>query len=408
MSHHRPKVLFFGFYRIFLSLALWVIAPVANGQDIGPQNLPSQNSLSPAQPSSDPFDIDYMDARATTLMQQSQMTGMAMAVVIDGQIVFAKGYGETLRGSGENVTADTIFRWASISKSVAANILLSLSEDGHFTLEDYAEPLAPSLKLPKARDRINLLHLLSHQIGLVRNANDVKIEDGLGAIEARQALQDLPYLCPPTQCHSYQNVTFDASAEISERVTGKPYARLVKERLFRPLAMQSASVGYQGLVKAKSWARPHNRFGIAFSKVKPNYYNLPAAAGVNSSVKDLAKWMIAHMPDHSKFPQSRLMALHHPYVATPREQRFMNRRFKALQMAHYGLGWRIYDYHGHKIIGHRGGVQGYRSLALFDPEKNAGIAMMWNSPHSRPIGLQIEFLDRLHKRPLRDWMSFGY
>ena len=75
-----------------------------------------------------------------------------------------------------------------------------------------------------------------------------------------------------------------------------------------------------------------------------------------------------------------------------------------MKKAHYGLGWRVYDYHGHKVIGHRGGVQGYRALVLFDPEKQAGIAMMWNSPHSKPIGLQLEFLDQLYGLPRRDWL----
>ena len=113
------------------------------------------------------------------------------------------------------------------------------------------------------------------------------------------------------------------------------------------------------------------------------------------------------MPDYSDFPDRRLTAMQTARVKTPREQRFLNRRFGDLRNAHYGLGWRVYDYNGHKVVGHRGGVQGYRALALFDPEKNAGIAVMWNSPHTRPIGLQMEFLDQLYGFPRRDWMDFG-
>ena len=353
------------------------------------------------------IDTAYMDARASRLMQQLEMTGLSMAIVENGKITFAKGYGEALRDSGKLVTEDTVFRWASVSKGIAANTMLSLSEDGYFKLDAKAEDLAPSLKLPPAEQRINLFNLLSHQVGIVRNAYDNRIEGGDNARNARNNLNKLNYLCAPASCHTYQNVAYDASSEIIERMTGKPYAQVIQERVFTPLGMTSASATYDGLVNGSNWARPHGRFGKRINSVKPNYYRVPAAAGINSSVKDMAKWMIAQMPDYSKFPDERLAEMQRPRVHTPREQRFLNRRFGDLQNAHYGLGWRVYDYHGNKVVGHRGGVQGYRALSLFDPEKNAGIAVMWNSPHTRPIGLQMEFLDQLYGFPQRDWMDFG-
>ena len=90
------------------------------------------------------IDTAHMDARASRLMQQLEMTGLSMAIVENGKITFAKGYGEALRDSGKIVNADTVFRWASVSKGVAANTLLSLSEDGHFKMDAQAEALAPS------------------------------------------------------------------------------------------------------------------------------------------------------------------------------------------------------------------------------------------------------------------------
>jgi len=371
------------------------IAPTTAALPQSPQIYPSR------------VDTAYMDARASRLMQQLEMTGLSMAIVENGKITFAKGYGEALRDSGKIVNADTVFRWASVSKGVAANTLLSLSEDGHFKMDAQAEALAPSLKLPPAEKRVTLFNLLSHQIGIVRNAYDNRIEGGDGAKNARSKLSQLSYLCAPATCHTYQNVTYDASSEIIERTTGKSYAQVVQERVFNPLGMSTASATYDGLVKGQNWARPHSRFGKRISRVKPNYYRVPAAAGINSSVKDLAKWMVAQMPDYSSFPDERLAEMQRPRVETIREQRFLNRRFGDLRNAHYGLGWRVYDYHGNKVVGHRGGVQGYRALALFDPEKNAGIAVMWNSPHTRPIGLQMEFLDQLYGFPQRDWMDFG-
>ncbi len=366
--------------------------------------------LVPVPQSAPAFKINLVeiDRRANLLMQQLEMTGMSVAVVENGEMTFAKGYGEEIRDSGMMVTADTVFRWASVSKGVAANTLLSVIEDGQISLSDSAEKLAPSLDLPgEAGTNVNLIQLLSHQTGIVRNAYDNRIEAGHAAKSTRASLKDLKLLCEPGTCHTYQNVAYDASAEIIENQTRLPYKTVVQDRVFDALGMESASLTLEGLTRSKRWARPHGRYGQRIAAVKPTYYRVPAAAGVNSSVRDLAKWMTAQFPEAGQIPAERLTAMQTPIIHTTGEQRFLNRRFRSLQSAHYGLGWRVYDYHGHKVVGHRGGVQGYRALVIFDPERQAGIAMMWNSPHTRPIGLQMEFLDQLYGLPKRDWLRLN-
>ena len=71
----------------------------------------------------------------------------------------------------------------------------------------------------------------------------------------------------------------------------------------------------------------------------------------------------------------------------------------------YGLGWRSYDYAGHRIVGHRGGVNGYRSLILFDTVTKSGVVALWNSNTSQPGGLEFEVMDMLYHLPFRDWME---
>ncbi len=353
------------------------------------------------------IDIKELDKRASQLMHQLEMVGLSVAVVEDGKMTWAKGYGEVQRDSNMLVTADTVFRWASVSKGVAAATVLSLEEDGHITLAEPAKTHAASLELPASETQISIEDLLSHRVGIVRNAYDNRIEGGKGAKTVRRALKDLKYLCEPGTCHTYQNAAYDASSEIVESVTGIPYKSAVQERIFGPLGMTTASTTLEGLKRSKSWARPHGRHGSRINRVKETYYRVPAAAGVNSSIKDLAKWMSAQMPAEEKFSSELLSEMQTPRVQTPREQRFLNRKYGAMGNAHYGLGWRTYDYAGHKVIGHRGGVEGYRALVLFDPEKRSGIAMMWNSPHSRPIGLQLEFMDQLYGLPKRDWLRLN-
>ena len=75
------------------------------------------------------------------------MVGLAIGIVEDGQITYLRGYGETLRGSGDPVTADTVFRWASVSKGVASTLVADLAADSD--LADYvavasAQGIAPS------------------------------------------------------------------------------------------------------------------------------------------------------------------------------------------------------------------------------------------------------------------------
>jgi beta-lactamase class C len=359
-------------------------------------------------------DTSELHQRAIRLMnEQAEMTGLSIAIVEDGRITFAHGYGETQRGTGRLVNKDTVFRWASVSKGVAAAALLGLVEERVVDPSTPIEVLAPSLQLPPTDNKHDIVDLLSHRIGIGRNAYDSSIEAGRNAKDLRTQLGGLSYVCPPRTCHTYQNVTFDAAAEIIEEATELPYKTVVQREIFDPLQMGTASMTMEAMTHSRNWARPHNRQGQQISRVQPTYYRVPAAAGVNSSVEDLAKWMVALMPPkigepiNTPFPLERLMAMQTPIVATPREERFMGRQYHSLQNSHYGLGLRVYDYEGRKVVGHRGGVEGYRSLMLFDPERRSGIAMMWNSPHSQPIGLQMEFMDQLYGLPKRDWLRLG-
>lgn len=354
------------------------------------------------------IDTQEVDRRIHDLMTHPEMTGLSVAIIENGDLVFAKGYGETLRGSGDKVTADTVFRWASLSKSVAAAAVLDLTKEGHFGLNSPAQAHAASLTLPPSENITTIEDVLSHGTGITRNAYDRRIEGGQMPKTIRRALKGLPRLCEPGECHTYQNVAFDASTEMIETATGIPYKAAISERFFKPLKMETATLTRAGLLNAKHWAKPHNRKGLPISDVKPTYYRMPGAAGVNSSVKDLAKWMLAHMtPGLNTLSPNMLAQLHAPHIATPRENRRMQRNFFVLQNAHYGLGWRTYNFEGRRVVGHRGAVSGYRALMLYDPDLKTGVALMWNSSYGRPVGLQLEIMDQVYGNPKRDWMRLS-
>jgi len=171
--------------------------------------------------------------------------------------------------------------------------------------------------------------------------------------------------------------------------------------------MTSASVSREGLVDSRSWARPHS-VGRRPMEVLDAYYRVPAAGGVNSNIKDMSLWMIAQMGEMPDVLSPRLLeTIHAPVVQTPGERRRMRKFLERVGDPYYGYGWRSYDYAGHRIVGHHGGVNGYRSLILFDPAKKSGVVALWNSNTSQPWGLEFEVMDMIYRLPFRDWLELN-
>jgi beta-lactamase class C len=357
-----------------------------------------------------PHAVDYarLDGRLQRLMADPAMVGLAIGIVEDGRIRFIKGYGVTFAGGSEPVTADTVFRWASLSKGVAADMVASLANDGRLSLNDPVGRWAPSLRLPGGNEQVaSVANLLSHSLGLFGHAQDAKLEDGIEPHYLRGTLATLHNICPPGACHAYQNVAYDAASEIVERVTGRPYAEVVQERFFAPLGMTGASVSRAGLVGAPSWARPHvGGHPRGPEEVTDIYYRVPAAGGVNGTIKDLSIWMLAQMGLAADvLPPAVLAAVQAPQVRTPGEN-FRRRKFRERTAASaYGLGWRILDYAGHRVVGHHGGVRGYRSMILFDPQLRSGVVVLWNSSSPRPNAIEYEVMDMIYRLPFRDWLE---
>ena len=355
-------------------------------------------------------DVDYalLDARLNQLMTKPAMVGMAVGVVENGRITFLRGYGETLAGSGDKVTPDTVFRWASTSKGVAATMVAKLAEQGKIDLQAPVANYAPDLKLPAGNEyRATVGDLLSHRLGLYRNAYDNKLEEGQDPSFLRASLGQLNAVCAPGTCWDYQNVAYDASSEMVSRITGLPYEQAVERYLFNPIGMTSGSVSMMGLQSNKSWAKPHSA-GRRPEPIVDTYYKVPAAAGINSNIKDMALWMEAQMGEMPDvLDQKTLDTIHAPYVVTPTERGRLRKFLERIGTAWYGYGWRSYDYAGHRIIGHRGGIKGYRSFILFDPVKKSGVVALWNSDTWQPGGLEFEVMDMLYHLPFRDWLELN-
>ena len=355
----------------------------------------------------DPVNYTYLDARLQLLMQRDDMMGLAVAVVEDGEIRFAKGFGLTEK-NGSEVNIGTRFRWASVSKGLAATVAAELDHDGTLSLDDKVSKYKTTLRLPGfGEKKATLKDVLSHRLGLVSNAYDNVLETGGEPAAIRGTLSGLKLVCPVGECHGYQNIAFDTISEVFTQVTGTDFDTLARSRLFVPLGMTTASTTYSGFVNSSDYAKPYSfRAGkMNPDRVTPPYFKVAAAGGVSSSIYDLALYLQAQMglrPD--VIPQDVLDLIHTPVVKTQREAMGMGKRYDRIHDADYALGWRVYDYEGHRVIGHRGGVRGYRSLIMFDPERKSGVVALWNSNVSRPTGIQFEVMDMIYGLEKRDWM----
>lgn len=395
----------------FLLGLMGCVAGIAQAQ--GPQQVPAQAPVqAPVLVAPQPVDFSRLDERLTRLSREDDMVGLAVAVIENGEITFARGYGVTAYGEAP-VTRNTVFRWASLSKGVASSLTAKLANEGRFALDDTLASFKTTLRLPgKGEEAATLEDLLAHRVGVVSNAYDTMLEDGRNPADIRRSLAGLKVVCPIRDCHSYQNVAFDAVTEIVEAATGMSYGAAVDATLFKPLQMTTASTGRAGLVGSASWAKPYEMKRGApqpvRQTVKEPYYRVPAAGGVNGSILDLAQFARAQMglaPD--VLTPETLITLHMPRVYTPREQsRLGNQYENRMRDARYGLGWRTYKYDitGARVVGHRGAVEGYRSLMLFDPELDSGVVVLWNSNSRRPVGIELEVMDMIYGLPPHDWM----
>lgn len=351
--------------------------------------------------------IDYraLDRQLTDLSRRPEMAGLAVAVVEDGELRFVRTYGVADSSTGAPVTAHTLFRWASVSKTATGVLAAALAHDGTVDLDRPVADWRTSLRLPGgAEARVTLDELLAQRTGLTKNAYDEKLEEGQSPALLRGNLAAAPLQCDPGTCHTYQNVAFDAASEILALAASKPFADSVEDRFFLPLGMVSAGYGMERLTGAKDWAKPHR--GTQVRPVKEAYWRVPAAAGVESDIVDFATWMQAMMgarPD--VLPAPVLQLAHRPRIGTGRL--YGGDLRQATSDGAYGLGWRSFTYGGHRLEGHSGAVSGYRATMIFEPSTRTGVVALWNSDWGFPFRIPFAAIDSYHKREDARWLDLS-
>jgi len=342
------------------------------------------------------------------LNERNDVAGLATAVVIDDKVVFERTVGYADAATQQPITADTVFRLASLSKAFATALTGLLVQDGKLSWNTKLVDVLPYFKLKDAQAgaQATVGDILGQRIGLPRNTYDSMLEGDVPYETLVRKLDEVDMACGVGQCYGYQNVAFAMISDVVLARTGDFFYRLVDKRIFYPLGMDTASYGLAALESSKSWARPHRPSAHGWIPFEPTetYYRVAPAAGVNASLHDMEKWLIAQMGGRPNvLSPSLLSVLHAPGVPTPSELRASPWRSARLKSADYALGWRVYNYAGETLIYHAGAVAGYRTMIGFFPKYHAGVVSLWNSTGPVPSGLMPMVFDSLLGLPHVDW-----
>jgi beta-lactamase class C len=345
------------------------------------------SSLTPALKTRDEARLNAVlhdfDAFVEIALDAWNLPGMAIAVVENDSIVFLKGYGVRRIDRPDPIDTHTVFRIASVSKTFASTLTGILVEEGVLNWNDRVYEYLPNFSLKDSVNtyRLTIRHILSHTSGLIPHTYDNLIEANRPYRKMVSALKDVPLMGQPGKRYGYQNVVFSLIGDIVESATGKSYETLVYNKLFKPLEMTDASLGWNAYLAKTNRASPHivQHYTWKAMDDKKAYYSVLPSAGVNASISDMAQWLRAQMgatPDIVS--PAILQSIHTPRVRTPGELPRYHWNGH-VRNAYYGMGWRIFDYAGHTMITHSGGIEGYLAQLAFIPDLKIGMVVLMNS-----------------------------
>ncbi len=346
-------------------------------------------------------DVDAYEKIFRAGVQAKKIPGAAFAIIEMGEPLHVGTYGTRAKGRSLPVTEDTVFRLASVSKTFSASLVAMMVEEGRLSLDTKVSPFVPAFQLKKKghAERIELAHLLSHTVGLTPNSYDNMIEDGWDMPKILPWFKRLKPICAPGNCYGYQNIAFSLVEPVVEATADNTFETLMEDRILSPLGMETASIGYKGYLEKEDRAHPHvnTRRGWYRTKVKPHYYNVAPAAGVNASIKDMVKWVESYLGWYPEVISPGVIDMvTEKRVRTKRE--LYKRQWRPyLEDAHYGLGWRIYDFGDHEIVMHAGGVAGFRSIVSFSKEYGIGLVILMNAESRVIDDLTAQFWDAQFK-----------
>lgn len=314
---------------------------------------------------------------------------VAVGIVQGPELVWAKGFGLADVAAGRPATPDTIFRIGSITKTFTATALLQLRDAGALRLDDPVSDHLPSFRFrnrfPDA-PAITVRDLLTHTSGLPREAAFPYWTDRVfpSRDELREALAGQENLFEPGAGYRYSNLGLALAGEVVAAAAGRPYARYVRERILEPLGMASTfvetgDIDPERLATGYLVTRPDGTQPVAPGT---DARGLTPAANISSTVRDLARYVAAHLGGGPE-GGSPLLAAH-----TRREMQRVHWLAPSWTSGR-GLGFAVWREESRTLVGHGGWVAGHRSQIAFDPQAGIGVIVLTNSDEGGP-GVYVE------------------
>jgi CubicO group peptidase (beta-lactamase class C family) len=371
-------------------------------------------ALAPAQ-TSPPAGLD---AYVREVMETFEVPGVALAIVKDGEVVLAEGYGVLRLGEATPVDAHTLFGIASNTKAFTATALALLVAEGKIGWDQSVIDVLPWFRMsdPYVTAELTVEDLLVHRSGLGLGAGDLLFwpASTLSRDEIVRRLRHLPIENSFRAGYNYDNMLYMVAGEVVEATSGMSWESFVEERILEPAGMSDSRASLTAAAPGRNIASTHARVEGLVRFIEPDTSaSISPAGGIMSSASDMARWMNLQLArgkladGDSLFSQETSRELW--TLVTPIEPGTPPPEIAPLasNFNGYALGFFVGDYRGRKIVRHTGGLRGYVSRVAMIPEANVGVTVLTNQESGAAFdAIAYHVLDHyLDVDPPFDWLG---
>jgi CubicO group peptidase (beta-lactamase class C family) len=377
----------------------------------------------PAASSAASLQLAHLDSDVERVMKLFDVPGIAIAVVKDGQVLAARGFGVRKLGAPDKVDGKTLFEVASNSKAFTAAALAMLVDEGKLAWDDPVTKHLPDFQMYDAyvTHEMTVRDLLTHRSGLGLGAGDL-LWWPTTSFSTDEIIHKLRYIAPSTSFRSsyaYDNLLYIVAGKIVAAKSGKTWGETIHERILAPVGMATTTTSLAENAGNPNVANAHSKINEKIAAVKAMPVpNAVGAVGINTNAEDIARWMNVLLDggrigkdaggkDVRLFSAKQARELW--TAQTPMRTGEPNAKLAATRanFAAYGLGFQLRDYHGRLLALHSGALQGFYSKVVMVPEEKLGIAILTNAESGGSLNaLQWQLLGRLvDKDDKTDWIG---
>ena len=354
--------------------------------------------------------LNGFDDYVNKALKDWELPGLAIAIVKNDKIVYAKGFGVRKLGDPAPVDEKTLFAIGSSSKAFTAAGIAMLVDEGKIKLDDPVTKYLPGFQLfdPYVTREITVRDLLCHRSGLERGDF---IWYGT-SYDRDEIWNRIRYVKPSWSFRSkfgYQNIMYLAAGQVLARVSGKSWDDFVRDRIFKPLEMTSTNTTIRAFAGQNNVATPHAKVDDKVRTIPwRNIDNIAPAGSINSNVTDMAQWVRLQLAEGS-YKGARLISsaemteMHEPQTIIPKDPQ-LSMFMPDSHFRSYGLGWMLQDYKGRKVVQHGGAIDGMIAMVGMIPEEKLGVVILSNlQGQLLPTALMFRIFDTYLGGPQKDW-----